>query len=101
MTSIPLCCKAVTRPARRKACGAFSCPTPCAPALEGTPMRPIFSNISHLSFSLHHMPVSHHKPGAEHFFRKNVSCFHIRTSTRSSQPEYDKGPLPEACQEQA
>ena len=40
----------VTRPARRNACGAFSCPTPCAPALEGTPMSPILLSILHLSF---------------------------------------------------
>src|SRR5215471_15761677 len=53
MTSIPLLCMPVTRPARRNACGAFSCPTPCAPALEGTPISPILSNIVHLNFPFH------------------------------------------------
>jgi hypothetical protein len=35
---------------RCNTCGAFSFPTPCAPALEGTPISPMLPNIVHLRF---------------------------------------------------
>jgi hypothetical protein len=65
MTSIPLLSIPVTRPARRNAWGAFSCPTPCAPALEGTPMSPILLNILHLDFFFKGIYLSPGKPIGE------------------------------------